>query len=249
MNEEEYLALLKSFSQTCKKVCRKVEAWKKQNATPGACQTNARLSYHFRPNSIFAIDALRLCKNAILFDEKESKKMIASLGTMLRSVASGCAELITAPALKISGGEAAVKKWLELLYERLNEELPSDGIAPLVFPTQGDDISKFRNEIKNYVHLFALQLIQDSRLKGVFGFPQARDYIVNCTRGSLHYKKCKQIQDTMIAFGWKPSSLLTFCKGGSNYGKKTNDKRQGKSGKKKRLVQKDLNHAWHDAVP
>ena len=249
MNKEEYLALLESYSQTCKRVCGKVEAWKKQSATPIACQAIPRPPYHFRPNSILVMDAVKLCKNAKLFDEKESKKIIASLGTNLKSIASSCAELITVPALKISGGEAAIKRWFELLYKRLCEELPSDGIAPLVFPTQGGDISQFRNEVKDYVHRFAILLIHDKKLRDVLDYPQARDYIVKCTRGSLHYKECKQIQDAMIPLRWQSSSLLTFCKGGSNYDKKTNDKRQGKAGKKKRLVQKDLNHAWHDAVP
>lgn len=249
MNKKEYLALFESFSQTCKKVSEKIEAWKNQGTNPGVCRANARLPYYFRPTSVFVKDALALYKNATLLDKKESKKKIISLGAMLRAVAGGCEEVITVPILKTSGGEESLKKWFELLYKRLCEELPSDRIAPLVFPIQGDDISEFRSEVKDYVHRFAILLIQNKRLTNVLDYPQARDYIINCTKGSLHYKECKQIKDAMIPLGWKPTSLLTFCKGGSNYHKKTNDKKQGKAGKKKRAVLRDLKYAGHDAIP
>lgn len=248
MNKEEYLVLFESFSLTCRRVSEKIEAWKEQCSTPDTCRVNARLPYYFRPESIFVKDALTLYKNAMLFDGKESREMIASLCAILKSVASGCDDLITVPVLKISNGEEALKNWLDLLYKRLCEELQSEGMAPLVFPTQDNDISEFRSEVKNYVHRLALQLIQDKRLKDVLDYPQARDYIVNCTKGSLRYKECKQIQDVMHTLGWKPTSLLTFCKGGSNYSKKTNDKKQGKSSKKKRAVLRGLKGAWHDAV-
>lgn len=250
MNKEGYLALFESFSLTCKRVSKKIEAWKEQCSVQDVYRVNARLPYYFRPGSIFVKDALTLYKNAILFDGKESMEKIASLCAMLKSVASGCEDIITVPVLKISSREESVKSWLDLLYKRLCDELPSDGIAPLVFPIQGDDTTEFRNEVKNYVHRLAQQLIQDKRLKDVLDYPQARDYIVNCTRGSLRYKECKQIQDVMHTLGWKPTSLLTFCKGGSNYSKKTNDKKQCKSSKRRRAVLRDLKGgAWHDAVP
>lgn len=83
----------------------------------------------------------------------------------------------------------------------------------------------------------------------ICNYTQARDYIINCCRAKMYYEQCKIIQKAMEAYGWKPQSLLTFCKGGSTYDKKINDKRQTKVCKKKRLVSRGLKGAWHDAVP
>ena len=248
MTDSEFKRELETLNDSFNRVRRIAAEWHAFIAGRTNSRPTVTLAYLFRPGSIVVKDSVALVGKVLT--GKEAKDRIKSIYALIKPCVECLDEFITVPTVKSSCAVEDVKGLFELLHARLLEEMPdSPGKDGLDIPQNTGDHRVYKIEIKKLAHRLAQELISSPKFPLICKNPQARDYIVNCSRGKIYFKECKVIQDAMEAYGWSLASLLTFCKGGSTYDKKTNDKRQTKISKKKRRIRRDLKGAWHDAVP
>lgn len=248
MNDSEYQIAIEALKRSYARAQRRIAEWLRYTSGEESRQPTTRLSYIFRPQGLLVQDTLGLI--AKVNSGEGVKVRSKAIYALIKSTVSELGQFITVPVIKPSSDIAVVRGLFDLIYKRLTEEMSDsqDG-SELTVPQNTGDHTEYKVGIKKLAHRLCGVLISSSKFPLISKYPQARDYIVHCTRGQQYYTQCKAIQDAMEAYGWKSQSLLTFCKGGSTYDTKTNDARQTKVSKKKRRVSKDLKGAWHDAVP
>lgn len=109
----------------------------------------------------------------------------------------------------------------------------------LAFPANTGDASEYRSAVKRFCNTLAGRLINSEKVAGVFDYPTARNYILSCTSGQPHYASCRKIREAIEIFGWKGTSLLTFCKGGGQSKAKCDYEHQAKLARTKKTRQQD----------
>ena len=247
MTDAEFKQELETLEDSFDRVKRVAAEWHAFIAGKTNSRPTVTLAYLFRPGSIVVKDTVALLGKVSA--DKEAKDMFKSIFALIKPCVGCLGEFITAPAVKSSCAVEDVKGLFDLIHSRLLEEMPdSSGKDGLDIPQNTGDHKAYRIEIKQLAHRLSETLISSPKFPLIGKYPQARDYIIHCAKGEMYYKQCKAILDAKEAYGWSATSLLTFCKGGSTYDKKTNDTRQTKVSKKKRRVMRDLKGAWHDGV-
>lgn len=252
MIESEYIAEIESLKGSYERAKRCIADWERYKNGLKNIRPRTSIAYHFRPGALLVTDTLRLL--GLIYKDRDQintrKSGVNGVVALIKDVLGCLKTFAEVPSAQSNMTVAEAKKLFEQTYQSLTEAKDeSVGEVSLVIPTCGKDKAVYREDVKKLAHNLAQVLMESSKLHDVTNYRQARDYIIGCVRGRAYHKYCKVIQDAMESFGWSTTSLLTFCKGGSIYDQKTNDERQAKISKKKRLVTRDLVGAWHDAVP
>lgn len=248
MTDAEFKQELETLNDSFNRVKRVVAEWHAYITGNCNLRPTVTLAYLFRPGSIVVKDTVALIGKVSA--DNEAKARIKAIYALIKPCVACLGEFITVPVIKSSCADGDVRGLFDLIHNRLVEEMPdSPDKGGLDIPQNTGDHKAYKIEIKKLAHRLSETLISSQKFPLICKYPQARDYINHCTKGDMYYKQCKAIQDAKEAYGWSATSLLTYCKGGSTYDKKANDKRQTKISKKKRCVRRDLKGAWHDAVP
>lgn len=251
MTDVEFKERFDSLGESCGRATRCISEWHKFVAGKVKSRPTTVLRHLFRPGSIIVKDVLYLITKSCA-DKTEKNKVkgrIKAIFDLIKPVVSSLEGFITVPTVRVTTDVEVVRGLFSLIHDRLVEEVV-DGASEtdLKIPQNTGDHKSYKIEIKKLAHRLAEAMRTNPKLPTICQYPQARNYIIGCTRGKLYFTQCKVIQEAMEAYGWSAESMLTYCKGGSTYDKKTNDKRQTKISKKKRRVTKDLKGAWPDGV-
>lgn len=252
MTEAEYKDEFKTLVGTFDWASRKIGEWHKYANGETTIRPTTELRYLFRPGSILVKDTLKLvsylAKAGVA--KNEAKKRLTAIVGLIRPIVTALDGFITVPTVRITADVDDVRRLFSLIHERLKDGMTDGtGGVDLTVPEYTGDNKAHKKAMKDLMHRLSQVMIGDKKLPAVRKFTQVRNYIISCTREDRYYTQCKAIQDAIKVYEWKPSSLVTYCKQGSVEVKKTNDKRQAKINKRKRLVDKSLDGAWHDGVP
>lgn len=247
MTDAEFKRELETLNDSFNRVRRISAEWHAFINGKGKARPTTELAYLFRSGSIVVKDTVALIAKVAV--DKDAKNRVRMIYSHVKSCVGSLDEFIMVPTVRITADVDVVRRLFSLIYERLKDGMvDAIGGVDLKVPEYGGDNKAHNKAMKDLMHRLSQVMIGDKKLPAVRKYTHARDYINGCSREGRYYTQCKAIQDAIKIYEWKPSSQLTYCKQGSIEVKKTNDKRQAKINKRKRLFARDIKDAWHDGL-